>query len=359
VVAQSFGLAPTGTFTFSLDGKALAGSISYIGTAPCGTRTSTVCLQAQTSTSIPSGGSHTITATYNGDANYTGSTLSTSVTASYATTTILSANPLNPQPGAAVTLTALVDTPAKNLAPTGNVTFSSLPGTPVLTPVTDANGNSALQATLDFTPSSNSTSLQAVYGGDANFDFSFSNFITITLAGNDFSLSAYTSGFTSLHPGQSGSVGVVIDGQASYNGTITFAASSCSGLPSETSCSFNPASVTGSGTANMTVSTTAPHALVNHAGFSGSWTTPFGIALAGIVLCGMPTRRRRYRVRMRDVSLLLCIAVGMGCGGGSSNPSGGSGAQTDPGTPVGTYTVTVTGTSGTLSHTATFTLIVQ
>jgi hypothetical protein len=44
------------------------------------------------------------------------------------------------------------------------------------------------------------------------------------------------------------------------------------------------------------------------------------------------------------------------CGGGSSKPPP---PTQDPGTPAGTYTVTVTATAGSLSQQGTFTLTVQ
>jgi hypothetical protein len=60
------------------------------------------------------------------------------------------------------------------------------------------------------------------------------------------------------------------------------------------------------------------------------------------------------------LGLLFCVslAVGVGCGGSSSSGSGGGG-QTDPGTPVGSYTIVVTGTTGNLTQTANVTVSVQ
>jgi hypothetical protein len=73
------------------------------------------------------------------------------------------------------------------------------------------------------------------------------------------------------------------------------------------------------------------------------------------------TKRSFARLRLSAVNvigfaaLLLATSYISGCGGaGTGFPVGGS-----PGTPAGTYTVTVVGTSGTAQRTTTVTLIVQ
>jgi hypothetical protein len=83
-------------------------------------------------------------------------------------------------------------------------------------------------------------------------------------------------------------------------------------------------------------------------GFSG------GLAVAGLFVLGWPSRRRTRAVLLTLLASL--IVATFGCGGSSG---GGGGPQIDPGTPVGSYTVTITGTSGSTTHTATIALKVQ
>ena len=61
--------------------------------------------------------------------------------------------------------------------------------------------------------------------------------------------------------------------------------------------------------------------------------------------------RRKKTLLLMVVGLLLVIPA---CGGGSS-----SGGTHDPGTPIGSYTVSVTATSGSISHSTSFNLTVQ
>jgi len=78
------------------------------------------------------------------------------------------------------------------------------------------------------------------------------------------------------------------------------------------------------------------------------------------MLAPLTMRRRRPRSRTARAFgwlglLLICGAALHGCGGGGDS----SGKQPmSGGTPAGTYTVTVTATSGSTSHAATYSLTV-
>ena len=137
--------------------------------------------QATYTSSSLSVGSHSITAVYAGDNNFTGSDntaspLSQTVNAAGTTTALASS--VNPSvSGQSVTFTATVSVTAPGSGtPTGTVTFKDA-GTPLAT-----NGLSGTSATFTTTAlSAASHSITAVYNGDGNFSISTSGTVTQTV----------------------------------------------------------------------------------------------------------------------------------------------------------------------------------
>jgi hypothetical protein len=82
------------------------------------------------------------------------------------------------------------------------------------------------------------------------------------------------------------------------------------------------------------------------------------LPIGGLMLIGKGFRWRSKK--LLSVFLLCLMLSGLvflaACGGSSSSGGGGGG---HPGTTAGTYTVTVTATSGALAHTTTATVTVQ
>jgi len=200
-VQSSSSGTPTGNVTF-FDGTASLGSASLSGTA------------AQLTLASLSLGSHSITAKYNGDSNYTSSlsaALTQSVSQSGSSTTLTSnANPSSF--GQAVTFTAAVQ-PAYSGTPTGTVTF--LDGGTSLGSITLSGGSA--QLTLS-NLSLGSHSITAKYSGDSNFTASTSTSIaqsvTQAATGANVSSNANPSSY-----GQAVTFTVTV--APAYNGTPT------------------------------------------------------------------------------------------------------------------------------------------
>ena len=366
VQTQSSGIAPSGTVILLANGSPLAGNATYTPTN--GSPSAPASLTAQITSSLNAPGTYTITAQYSGDANYSASTSGgISVVALYPgpAMTVTPVTQTIPA-GSSATLVALLDTGLKGVpVPTGPIVFSlggglHVTGTETYANVTDSNGNVAVQDTLTFTPAV-SLLVTPTWSGDSNYAPS-SNFgqATIIVTGNDFNLSPVATSLTVTPPGGQNGMTIFVGGQSGYNGTINFTPSSCSGLPAESTCSFVPPSVTGAGFTNVYISTTAPHSAAANA-IRPTLTSPWlagglGVTFAGIFLAGLPSKKRRSGTLLSMLAVVFLLYSG-GCGGGGS--SGGPSPFKDPGTPKGSYSITVTATSGNLTHTANFTLVVQ
>ncbi len=149
---------------------------------------------------------------------------------------------------------------------------------------------------------------------------------------------------------------------------ITF---SCGQLPAGAACSFsrnpltpgpNPEDV------NLAISTQAPSAFLTPP-FGDKDTRPlwaFWLGLPGLVFVGlisvgivMPSVARNLLFRLRGgsswlVLLIFLLVFQMACGGGGSPPR-----PPNPGTPPGTYNITVNATSAGIQRSMTVTLVVQ
>jgi hypothetical protein len=145
-----------------------------------------------------------------------------------------------------------------------------------------------------------------------------------------------------------------------YNGGLGAVTFACSGLPAASSCTFNPPSVSASGTTpvTLTISTTVrsstipppngvPPQFMLFLGFLG--LTALALTLA---------RQKNLKIRLATASACLALLLLAGCGV-SNTPA--PGPSPTPGlkglgTPAGTSAVVVTATSASQGATATSTV---
>jgi len=261
----------------------------------------------------------------------------------------LTASSSAPSQGSPVTLTAVLSQAVSASAPlTGSVSFSS--GGVVLGSAEIVNGTATLTTTS--LPVGTDT-VTATYSGDPSHNqATASTTLTVGAVNPAFTLSASTGSLT-LSQGATGSVTLNLAANGTFNGSISF---SCSGAPSEASCTVAPASLalTSNQTGNVAVViATTPKNNQYQASNRTSWTkTLGGISFAGLLLFVIPRRRRLIGVPALLVLAMLSfgsMAMLSGCSGSGNKY---------PGTPTGTSTITVTATSGSISQTQTISVTI-
>jgi Subtilase family len=186
-----------------------------------------------------------------------------------------------------------------------------------------------------------------------------------TVIVTNFTMAASPAGAT-VTAGQSAKYQIVITPKfGAFSTAISLA---CSGLPARATCSFTPTSVTPGAqpaSSQLSITTAAAsgmtplfHVVPPPVSFRPRWLP--GVALFAFLLFGLISlwqgeRIRRLTTYFALALLLTYLAALLACGNGGSNDA----TASVPGTPSGTYSVTVTATSGSLVATSPVTLTVQ
>lgn len=355
-------------------------------------------ITGQTLSDLPGGTSYNVFANYTGDATYGGSvsnTIAVTVTPEPSTTTLLveSVNSngtafipfTGGQFGSFVYLKAIVTGNSGHGTPTGSVNFTDSLGTipggtstglslPLNFGESFLNGSGSFQNGSSDTATPNGIytfdtgthTISAKYSGDASFN---SDTIiptsTFTITPGFFATTGnVTPTVTISAPGGSGTTSVSVSYSTGFTGTIALACSS-TGMPAGTACKFSPASIAASGkvtttSSNITVTTTAAAAAAlrppRNSPF-GRWLAFAGFTLFSIVLAGTPRSRRAHLLLLGVMGLMILVPA-CGGGGSSSTPPPPPPPVITP-TPAGSYSITVTATSGSTIFETGFNLVVQ
>jgi hypothetical protein len=238
-------------------------------------------------------------------------------------------------------LSAVVSYP-KSGQTAGSVTFTVENGSAVVatnTAPVDLTGTATWSPSL---PTGTFT-IFAVYSGDSNLLGSTSLAISQTVLGPpDFSFSVLPF---SVAQGQTGIAPITVTAINGFRGTITF---SCASPSSEMDCGLTPTSLTVPAPASQ-ASTSAPAGGVALSVTTFVTTVEKAGLIGAFLLSFLSFKRCKHLALLAALMLTLLLT---GCGTGTRY------VQHD-GTPKGTYSVTVTGTSGTLSHTQTVLVTVR
>jgi subtilase family serine protease len=369
ITTNSDGVAPTGTVTFTLDGQALNTVIPLNdegfpynpnGNPPYAT------LSATTAAEFLSLGTHQLAAQYSGDSNYAasnGPASSFTVTQALPFFGTFGPSPNSINLNATTTLMAQMSGSDAGVPPTGTITFKD-GGTAISGTLTYTALAHGLSASMPYTPTTaGSHSITVSYSGDTNYQPASSpGSATLTVVGPDYSIGSSGSTTQTVSPGQTATFTNVIsvspiDG---FSGTVAL---SCSLGAQATTCSVNPSSLPGaSGTASVMVTTTANGSVpmsVSGDRFTMGREVIWVLLLDFLTLAAFLVRPRTRRqppgiaVWLLFAALALTLGATVGCGGGGSTP------PPPQGTQPGTYQITVTSSSGALSHNTTLGLVVN
>jgi len=344
---NAFGVMPSCNLTF------FDGSTAIPGTPTCAWQANGPFLYVSLPIAQTAVGTHTYTAKFNGDTNYSPSTSAPMTTkVFYGTTTTLSADATSVQYGTSITLTAVVDSVVTQGPPiTQSVQFlfdnNPVTGTVSYTPFTDSSGNVALRAALTLVPQI-SGFYTANFAGDASY-FQSAALLNVSVNIPDFTLSASLPA-SSITAGSSATATITVTPASNASSPVALTCPPLNSLgqaqPVGISCSFSPTPVNlsngAANTSTLTISTLAPsssnttsfvppQAPLMYSPPRLKWL-PVGAIVGSLILLLISASRRRNRsVILWGSACALTAVLGFyGCGGGTSGGGGGGGGGPVP-----------------------------
>ena len=344
VTSHFFKFQPAGTVTF-FDGTTNIGNSPLSGSGVATLTTSTLAV-----------GTHSMTATYNRDANFTASTSPALQQVVQGAVVSLSPTSLNfgdqtVGVASAAKMVTLQNTGNVNLSITSiQITGANSGDFKSGTCPSSLSPNTSCQISVTFTPAAAGTRNASLSVADNAAGSPQSVALTgIGTTMPNYTVSANPTSVT-VNPGSAANYVITLTPLNGYDGTVTI---NCpSSLPSGVTCN-TPTIAPGKTQATLTVSTAGPSAAMvatpdvnSRQGASSLWASLGGVGLVGMILAGdWKKRNRRGMGIMLGILALVMILAMVGCGGGSIS----GGAWGGGGTPAGTYPLQVVaiGTAGT------------
>ena len=325
----------------------------------------TVPLNSQSNLTVPETalalGTHQLSASYSGDPSFKASSAGpVTITVTKGPTATLLSVPTGAPPNTAVVLQAFVY-PTQGVAfPTGSVQFFD--GTTALGSPVALNDELATLTTTQLSNGANS--LTAEYSGDSNFSSSTSPAAAVFVGNPDFQI-AVNPGNVTVSSATPGTAKILVSPGPGlgFVGTVSFG---CSGQPSGTSCTFQPASLNLDGftpqTTSLTISIASGSASASASrGESLLAGLVRGVGVACVFFLGWTGRRRTRLGNM--LVLFILLGVAMGCGGGGSNPPATSTTTSSNPSTTNSYVLVVTAAGGSgasaVSHSVSLSVAVQ
>jgi BNR/Asp-box repeat. len=181
--------------------------------------------------------------------------------------------------------------------------------------------------------------------------------VALSGVGFDFDVAVVGNSSLTIASGQTANYTVAITPAAGAAGSFTY---SCGSLPSNSMCSFNPATTTinSGAVGSITVSIATGRSSSARNQSPASWRTLS--LLCGLIVVPLSmARRRRFLTCLAILLLAICGVTSCSGSGGGSSSSGGGGSGSGSATPAGTYKVPVTVTSSGISRAVSLTLTVD
>jgi hypothetical protein len=265
------------------------------------------------------------------------------------------------QADASLTVNVTLGDASGKPTPTGTVTLTS--GSYTSAATTIATGVATVSIPSNSLAVGNDI-LTATYSGDAVYAAGNASAAVAVTAAPSFSIAGAAltvAGGATI--GNTSSITITpsaFTGSVALTAAITTSPAGASNLPTLSFGATTPVNITSAsaGSATLTVATTAPPVCSTAMARPSSRSTLGRRAVwACVLLAFIPLRRRKARLLFGALALLCACAVGMNACGGGSNV--GSCTAVNSGTTPGSYTITVTGTSASLTETSTIKLTVQ